>query len=270
MLFNAQNGILKMDNTEMEYIRFGTGEKALVFLPGLGDGLRSVKGTAVFMAMLYRKYAADYTVYMFSRKKALSPHCTTRDMAYDQKRAMDMLGIDKADIIGVSMGGMIAQHFAADHPEAVGKLVLVVTTAGQNPIIKSAVNEWIDFAKLGDHRAFMESNLRLIYSEKYYRNNRWIIPVIGALTKPKSYERFLIQAEACLCHDAEEALARVKAPTLIIGGNKDRVLGGEASKVLNKGIESSVLHIYPEGHHGLYEEEKGFNSLVLDFLKGEA
>lgn len=267
MFYNAENRVVHVDNVPMEYIRFGRGSKNLIMLPGLGDGLRSVKGTAPLMAIMYRDFAKEYTVYMFSRKTVIPLQYSTRDMAADLKQAMDILGIDKADLIGVSMGGMIAQHFAADYPERLAKLVLVVTLAGQNPTVTKAVNEWIELAKQGNHRALMESNLRLIYSDKYYRNNSWLIPAIGALTKPASYERFIRQAEACLSHDALSQLPRIKAPTLIIGGEKDKTVGGDASRELHRGIENSVLRIYPEGYHGLYEEEKDFNFFVLNFLK---
>lgn len=267
MFYNAENGVVQVDNVPMEYIRFGSGCKNLIMLPGLGDGLRSVKGTAPLMALMYRDFAKEYTVYMFSRKTSLPLGCSTRDMAADLKKAMDILGIDRADLMGVSMGGMIAQHFAADYPERLGKLVLVVTIARQNPTITGAVSKWIKLAEQGDHRALMESNLRLIYSDKYYSINAWLIPAIGALTKPKSYERFFRQAEACLRHDSCSQLPKIKAPTLIIGGEKDKTVGGEASRELHRGIENSVLRMYPKGYHGLYEEEKDFNFFVLNFLK---
>lgn len=73
----------------MDYIRFGTGKRILIMLPGLGDSLRSVKGTALPMAMMYRKFCKDFTVYAFSRKNALLKGYTTRDMARDQAEAME-------------------------------------------------------------------------------------------------------------------------------------------------------------------------------------
>ena len=262
-----RNGTLTLKNGRMDYIRFGSGEKVLVMLPGLGDGLRTVRGTALPMALLYRKFAKNYTVYAFSRREPLAAGMTTRDMAAEQAEAMEALGIDRADILGVSMGGMIAQWLAIDHPERVGRLILAVTCAEQNPILRESVQEWIDLAKAGDHPGFMDSNLRRIYSERYYRQNKWMTPLIGALTKPKSYERFFRQSEACLTHDALAQLGKIRAKTLVIGGEKDLALGGEASRVLAAHIPGAELKMYTEWGHGLYEEAGDFNDWVLRFLE---
>ena len=267
MFWNAYNGRVTVGKTDMDYIRFGKGKKNLVILPGLGDGLTTVKGTAIPMAWMYRLFAKDFTVYMFSRKNALPEGCSTRDMAKDQAEAMTLLGIEKADLLGVSMGGMIAQHLAIDFPEKIGKLVLVVTCAGTNGILEEAVGQWMAQAEAGDHTALMDSNLRLIYSDDYYRKNRWMVPVMGKLTKPKSYDRFLIQAKACLRHDALDGLKQIEATTLVIGGEKDRALGPDASREIAAKIPGARLLMYENWGHGLYEEEKTFNRTVLNFLK---
>lgn len=262
-----KNGKIPIGNTDMDYIRFGRGEKVLILLPGLGDALSTVKGTALPMALMYRIFAKDYTVYMFSRKNGLPAGYTTRDMAKDQAEAMEQLGIQKADILGVSMGGMIAQHLAIDFPEKVGKLVLTVTSARPNSILVESVEEWIALAKAGDAAGFMDSNLRRLYSEDYYRKNKWMAPIVGKLTKPKSYDRFFIQAEACLTHDAYADLHSIQAPTLVIGGEKDLALGGDASREIGAAIPGAELQMYAQWGHGLYEEEKNFNEKVLEFLK---
>ena len=267
MLYNAKNGTLKLGGTTMDYIRFGTGERILLMLPGLGDGLRSMKGTALPMAFMYREFAKDFTVYAFSRKNVLPEGYTTRDMARDQAEAMEQLGIESADIFGVSMGGMIAQHLAIDYPGKVGKLILTVTSARPNPILTESIEEWVSCAKRGDHTALMDSNVRRIYSEDYYRRNKWMVPIMGKLTKPKSYDRFYVQADACLTHDAYESLNQIQAPTLVIGGEKDISLGGDASKEIAEKIHGAELRMYAQWGHGLYEEAKDFNQVVLDFLR---
>ena len=263
MQFSAKNG----RTGDTDYVRFGSGERVLIMLPGLGDGLRTVKGTALPMALMYRKLAKDFTIYMFSRKNDLPEGHTTRDMAYDLAEAMEALGIEKASVLGVSMGGMIAQHLAIDHPEKIEKLILVVTAPRPNPLLTESVGEWLAQAKQGDHTALMESNVRRIYSESYYRKNKWLIPIMGKLTKPRSYCRFFVQAQACLTHDAWEDLPKISAPTFVIGGEQDRCLGGDASRELATRIPNAKLHMYPQWGHGLYEEAKDFIGLVLSFLR---
>ena len=262
MLYAAKNGTA----AGADYVRFGTGDKILIMLPGLGDGLRTTKGTALPLALYYHSLVREYTVYLFSRKNSLPQGCTTRDMARDLKDAMDSLGIEKASLVGVSMGGMIAQHFAADYPEMVEKLVLVVTAARENPILLESLEEWTACAQRNDHTALMDSNLRRIYSEAYYRKNRWMVPLTGKLTKPKSYDRFFLMAEACRTHNAYDRLPVIQVPTLVLGGEQDRSLGGEASREIAARIPGAKLKMYPQWGHGLYEEAKDFLPTVREFL----
>ena len=251
----------------MDYVRFGTGSRVLIMLPGLGDGLRSTKGLALPMALLYRHYSKAFTVYLFSRKNDLPEGCTTRDMARHLIQAMDALGISRADVFGVSMGGMIAQHLAADYPDRVGKLVLAVTCPRPNPVLEAAVAEWMEAALADDHTALMESNLRLIYSENYYRRNKWMVPILGKTTKPKSYDKFLVMASACRSHDAWDRLFAITSPTLVLGGEADRCVGAEASRELADRISGAELWMYPRGGHSVYEEERDFHKKILEFLK---
>ena len=187
-------------------------------------------------------------------------------MAKDQAEAMEQLGIEKADIFGVSMGGMIAQHLAIDYLQKVNKLILTVTSARPNQILQESIDEWVSCAKRGDHSAFMDSNLRRIYSDGYYRKNKWLAPIVGRLTKPKSYDRFFVQADACLTHDAYERLQEIKALALVVGGEQDKALGGEASKEIATAIPDAELRMYAQWGHGLYEEAKDFNKMVIGFL----
>lgn len=266
MRYHTKNGTLQMQDAQMDYIRFGSGGRNLVILPGLGDSLRTVKGTALPMAWMYRMFAKDFTVYAFSRKAPLQDGWTTRDMARDQTKAMEKLGIQNADVFGVSMGGMIAQYLAIDYPQKVGKLILAVTSSCPNPILTESVSEWIGFAQKGDHSGFMDSNLRRIYSKGYYRKYKWLAPVIGRLTKPKSYQRFYVQANACVTHDAVALLNRIQAPTLVMGGAQDMALGADASREIALRIPNAQLRMYEQWGHGVYEEAEDFNREMLDFL----
>ena len=93
-----------------------------------------------------------------------------------------------------------------------------------------------------------------------------MIPITGKLTKPKSYDRFLIQAEACRSHDAYDRLPQIPVPTLVIGGEQDHALGGEASRELACRLPGAQLKMYPQWGHGLYEEAKDFLPVIAEFL----
>ena len=266
MHLNPKNGTIVFPDSPMDYIRFGSGNRVLIMLPGLGDGLRTTKGTALPMSLMYHRFTTDYTVYAFSRKTILPEGYTTRDMARDLKDAMEQLGIEKADIFGVSMGGMIAQYFAADYPQRVNRLILAVTAPCPNPILAESIEEWVSCARRNDHTALMESNLRRIYSDSYYRKNKGLIPILGKLTKPESYDRFFVQAEACRTHNALDLLPKITCPTLVVGGEQDNSLGAEPSRQLATAIPGAKLHMYPQWGHGLYEEAPDFNDLLLTFL----
>ena len=266
MPLRIKNGTLRLKDDTMHYVCFGRGKKTLIMLPGLGDGLTTVKGAALPMALLYHAFVKDFTVYMFSRRNHLPEGYSTRDMARDLRDAMDALDIQKADLIGVSMGGMIAQHFAADYPGRTGRLALVVTCAEPNPVLAASISEWISLAARGDHAALMDSNVRTMYSSAYYQRNKWLIPIMGRLTRPKSYDRFFIQAAACMRHDAKDRLPLITSPTLVIGGQKDRALGAEASKEIAGAIPGAQLKMYAEWGHGLYDEAKDFQQVILAFL----
>lgn len=266
MLYKAKNGRIPFPGTDMDYIRFGTGKRALILLPGLGDGLRTMKGMAMPIALMYRAFAKEYTVFVFSRKNRMPRGYTTRDMARDQRRAMEALGISRADVVGISMGGMIAQHLAADAPEMVRRLVLVATCPCPNALLTESVTEWMECAQRDDHKGLMESNVRRIYTQDYVDRRKWALPIAGQVSKPRSYERFYIQAQACVSHDSLARLSMISSPTLVIGGEKDRALGSEGSYRIAEGIPGARLWMYPQYGHGLYEEAKDFPWRVLNFL----
>ena len=266
-LFNAVNGSVPVGNTEMEYVSFGYGKKAFVLLPGLSDGLATVKGKALLLAPPYRMFFRNYTVYMFSRKNSMPEGYSIRDMAQDQAEALKKLGIVSAGILGVSEGGMIAQCLAADYPEMTEKLVLAVTSPKADDMVRGNLTRWTRYAEEGNHRQLMIDTAEQSYSEAYLKKFRLMYPLIGLVGKPKTYDRFLINVQAILHFDASDILNQITCPTLIIGGEKDKTVGGEASRELHRGIENSVLRMYPKGYHGLYEEEKDFNFFVLNFLK---
>lgn len=185
-----KSGCIAVRDTGMYYVSFGKGKKNLIVLPGLSDGLATVKGTAFLLAFPYRKFFKDYTVYMFSRKNRMPEGYTIREMANDQAEAMKALGIVKASVLGVSQGGMVAQYLVIDYPQMVERLILAVTAPYANDVIKNAVSLWIEMAKQNDHKSLMVDTAEKMYSKSYLKKNGKLFPLIAKFTKPKSYERF--------------------------------------------------------------------------------
>ncbi len=266
MFYHAKNGNLEIDDTDMDYISFGNGKKTLIMIPGLGDGLKTAKGMAIPFAILYRSFAKDYKVYVFSRKNKLEEGCSTRDMAKDLHRAMAQLGIERADIVGVSQGGMIAQYLAIDFPESVNKLVLVVTLVRQNEVIQGLIPRWIKMAQENDYKGIMIDTAEKSYTEQRLKQYRPFYSVLGSVGKPKDFTRFLIMAKACIEHDAYDEIYKIKAPTLVIGADCDKIVGGKASEEIAECIKGSELKMYQGFGHGVYEEAKDFNQTVLEYL----
>lgn len=260
-----KNGSVKLENTEMYYAAFGSGKRVLIALPGLSDGLATVKGKALLYMPSFKRFLKDFTVYMFSRKNDMPEGYTIEQMADDQVRAMRILGIEKACILGVSQGGMISQYMAIKYPEVVDKLILTVTAPNSTGVVADAVTAWIDMAQRNDHVSLMVDTAEKMYSDKYLAKNRKMFPLAAKLTKPKSYERFYRNAYAILSFDVRNRLGDINCKTLIIAGDNDKTVGNEAAFELQKGIKDSELFVYEGLGHGAFEEAKDFYDRVYKF-----
>ena len=95
MSWDLRNSSVPVGDTDMYFVSFGNGKKNLILLPGLSDGLATVKGKARLLAKPYEMFFEKYTVYMFSRKNDMPDGYTIREMAEDQAAALESLSIEK-------------------------------------------------------------------------------------------------------------------------------------------------------------------------------
>lgn len=264
---NLEEGSVKIGSSEVEYVAFGRGETPLVAIPGLSEGLRTVKGTGKMLWLMYRGFSSTHRMYVIGRKNELEKGYTTRDMADDLAAVMDKLNIVPAQVMGLSQGGMIAQWLAINYPEKVSRLAIVISLARQNDTIQQTIDNWIKMVVEERYEDFAIDMQEKNYTEKYLKRVRpfyWILKRIG---HPQSKERFLIQAESCRTHDAYEELPKIKCPTLVIGGGADKIVGGaEVQQEIAGAIAGSKLHIYPDLGHGAFAEAKDFNDHLYNFL----
>jgi len=267
---NLEESSVKIGKSEVEYVAFGRGETPLVAIPGLSEGLKTVKGTGKMLWLMYRGFASTHRMYVIGRKNELKKGYTTKDMADDLAAVMEKLGIVPAQVLGMSQGGMIAQWLAINYPEKVSRLAIVISLARQNDTVQQTIGSWINMVVEDRYEDFAIDMQEKNYSEKYLKKVRpfyWILKRIG---HPQSKERFLIQAESCITHDAYEELSKINCPTLIIGGGADKIVGGaEVQQEMAEAIKGSKLHIYPELGHGAFAEAKDFNDHLYRFFTAE-
>ncbi len=264
MMYNAKELKVAIGDTELDCIRFGKGKKTLVMIQGLNT--RGIKGAAIPLAYMYRIFAKEYTVYLFDRRPELFEGITVRDFAKDTADAMDALGLRCADVIGVSNGGMIAQYLAIDRPDLVNKLILAVTLARNNDTVVSVIESWIELTQKGDMRALVTDMAKKMYSDKYVKRYRPLLPLLAVLQKPKDPAHFITLARSCLTCDSYNELGKIKCPTLVIGGREDKVIGKDALAEIAEAMGCDI-YLYDGLGHAAYEEAKDFNKRVLDFLR---
>ena len=266
-MYSAKNATLSINGKTVDYVTFGTGNQPLVIIPGLGDGLQTVKGMAMPFSITYRILADRYKIYVFSRINELRQGYTTRDMAADVAEAMEVLTITSTYVMGISQGGMIAQWLAADFPERVQKLILAVTTAKPSQLARERIEHWQKLSQSGNFKHLMLDIAQHSYTQKSYQKWRLLYNVMGIFGRIKDKQRIDIQSVSCLKHDSLDFLEKINCPTLIIGAEKDDVLGVDGSLELHQHIKDSQLTILPECGHALYEQNKDFQKRVLVFLE---
>ena len=266
MFYNAKNKVVKFDDCTINYVSFGSGSKNLIFIPGVGDGLKTVKGLAVPFSFMYKMFAKEFKVYVFSRRNNLPKGFSTLEMANDIAKSMNIIGIEKAHIVGVSQGGMIAQHLAINYPEKVEKLVLAITSSRPNVLMTESIETWIDLLNKDDFKNMMIDNTKRSYVGKYLNQMLSMVKCFSFLMKPKSYERFIIQSESCLNHNAFNELTKIHNETLVIGAGHDGILGVDASYEIHEKIENSEIYIFEEYSHGVYDQTDDFNKKIFEFL----
>lgn len=263
-----------VNGIELCYEVQGQGEP-LVLVTGLGGG----RGGWFFQIRAFRKHyeVVTYDARGMGRSGGANTLCTTRMMADDAVGLMDHLAIERAHILGVSLGGMVAQEVAINCPQRVNKLVLASTTPGggevleAHPELRAALGlaegspARIDARKVDLGRLMGVLN-SLAFNGAFYRL------AVGRLAtvymKSVAAKGFVAQFEAALGHNTLDRVHLIQAPTLVIAGAADRLVSPRCSEVLASRIPHSKLVLVEGGSHTLVAEKRHrFNQEVLDFLK---
>jgi 3-oxoadipate enol-lactonase len=188
--------------------------------------------------------------------------------AEDLKKLMDKLAIQKAHVVGLSNGGMIAQHFALNFPEKVGALVLVDTCSYIDTLLDSIITLWIKATQIGGSDFRYDVSIPFIFSEGFIKQNKEILAQMKKISLEINPANAVINlAQGSLKHNTNDRLSEIKAPTLIIVGEEDILIPMKYSILLNERIKGSRLSIIKgSGHAPSIEKPEAFNRIVLDFL----
>ena len=167
MFYNVKEDKLKISNTEIDYITFGSGKRTLIMIQGLNT--KGIKGAGISLTFMYGIFAKEYKVYLFDRRPNIWEGITVRDFAKDIAVSMEELQITNADVFGVSQGGMIAQYLAIDRPDLVHKLVLAVTLSKNNDTVKSVIDTWVKMTERGNMKELVTDMAYKMYSDEYVK-----------------------------------------------------------------------------------------------------
>lgn len=199
---------------------------------------------------------------------------TTRDMARDAIDLLDYLGVGRAHVLGVSLGGMVASWVAIDSPDHVARLVLVSTlprVAAISGRIRRHVGPML-LALLRHGSAAEIALVRDVLSPSFRRDHPDRLREIEELVRrtPTSHGNLLALALAAARHDASAALRRVRAPTLLVFGGRDEIAGRHAQHELACDIAGAVVEIIPDaGHAVALEQPRLLAARVTAFLRAD-
>lgn len=198
---------------------------------------------------------------------------TTAGMADDAAALLSVLGIGRAHVLGVSLGGMIAQEIALRHPGRVERLVLACTSGGGGGSDRPAPSAVAAFVRRpgGDPRADLLRTIPFLYTEGYRREQPGEVEafVRRRLAAPPSPEGHAAQLAAAIGHDAAGRLGAIRARTLVIAGTDDLLVPPANSRRLAEAIPGAALVLLPGAPHRLFAENAAaFNRAVLEFLEG--
>ena len=192
-----------------------------------------------------------------------------RDMADDVVRVLDAAGVDRAFVFGISMGGMIAQELALRHPRRVRGLVLAATFCGHRRSHKPRVAVAADLALAVLSSRRMKPMARLLVSKRFFAESPNGFVTWFSRTRPAPLRIVTRQIAAVLRHEAESRLGSIRVPTLVLSGDRDRMVPVENSRRLAALIPGArMVELAGAGHAFPFEREDETVRLITEHFLG--
>jgi pimeloyl-ACP methyl ester carboxylesterase len=263
---------VRANGINLHYVEAGSGDPLLLIMGFGGDHLAWAFQTPVF-AHRYRVIAFDNRGAGQSDVPDL-PY-TTRMMADDAAGLLDALGIERAHVIGVSMGGMIAQELTLNHPRRVRSLQLHCTMARPDGYMHALIANWrVVRAKVTAEEWMRIVALWLFSPTTYAERPEFVEAIIQtgiANPYPFTLTGFLRQGEAVRSHDTFDRLGKLAAPTLVSVADDDILVPARFARELAGVVPGArFTTIAGAGHCYFWERADVFNAMCLEFLAQHA
>jgi len=250
----------------LPYACIGSGACNLVVFGGLE--FQHKPPSAIMLRMstgFLRELRDSYKIYIVSRKPGLPTGYSLGDMSDDYAVMIKNELGGAADIIGISTGGAIAQHFAMDHPDLVRRLVLVMTGFRLTEEAKELQRQVAELARKGERRAagalLGTAIVRKGIAKHFFK---WFMGLMGPLMIPVDASDGIVEIEAEDSLDLSDSLDRIKATTLLIGGEEDFFY--PVRETAEK-IPDARLGLYPNlGHNAMFVRSRQFGEEIKAFL----
>jgi len=194
-------------------------------------------------------------------------------MADDLAGLLQALKIEKAHIMGASMGGAVAQEFAIKNPQMAGKLVLLCTYMKADAFIHQLAKFWMQSVEKTGHVLLCEGILPWLYTREFFENQQmaldWARKLIREQEPFYSIQGFKWKAQAALEADTSKRIHKIKAPVLVVAGELDLVVPPALCKQLADAIPGARFTIIRGGGHAFFDEKPfELNEVMLNFLAG--
>lgn len=256
------------DGANIYYHERGAGEPLLLIMGFGADGKVWEKHAAVYEKHFRCIILDNRGVGLSDQRRG--PYSTAM-MAADTIAVMDHAGVPVSRVVGISMGGAIAQELAINYPSRVRSLILVSTWARFNNYAKKVYENLKHIRRQASPEYFTELLQLWIFAPPYYDNyiTELNADAADAGNNPllQSADGFEGQLDACINHDAVSRLSQIRVPVLITVGTMDIFTPPAFSELIHRSIPQSELSIYPTGghvHH--WEDLDRFNKETLTFL----
>jgi pimeloyl-ACP methyl ester carboxylesterase len=268
-VLDAQEGTLEGG---LPCLSFGQGPPLVVF-PGIGMTNSNPTGIQRWGELrLLSPLARAFTVYRVGRRVGLKSGPTMADLANDYAVALEEKFGRQVDVLGISTGGSIALQLAADRPTMVRKLVVAGAAYRLSEYGREFQRRTAELSAAGDRRGLARMQAPDVTDSRLGRRIAGgLLWLAGPLFIRRGWDPsdMIATIEAEDAFDVGERLGEISAPTLIIGGGRDRFYPAELFRETARRVPNARLVIYEDRAHGGAFADKRFGRDIIAFLKEE-